>query len=317
MLFDSESGDLVKELQDLDPKLVKQIGYELLISENQTKFDDIGGLKLEKKKIEQIVIWPLKHPEIFSNGGLRQPPKGVLLFGPPGTGKTMIAKAIATESDATFFCITPSTLASKWVGESAKLVKTMMSIAKYLSPSIIFIDEIDSLLSKRQSDGKDHMNTMKTQFLMELEGVKSNNDDNILIIGATNFPEAIDEAARRRFSKRLYIPLPDKYGRRQLIKILLKKDKHNLTENDIEILVNKTNGYSGSDIKNVATTAAGFSVNELMDDGDGDHRLSAGSLRPITLKDFEKGLKEQTASVSQESLKKYVEWNDRFGAKLS
>merc|ERR1712087_839842 len=161
----------------------------------------------------------------------------------------MIAKAIAMESGAKFFAFTPSTLTSKWLGESAKLIKTMFVIARFMAPSIVFIDEIDALFGQRHSDGKDHTAHLKTQFLQESQGVKSSDSDGyVLMVGATNFPEAIDQAARRRFSSRLYIPLPDAQGRRELIRALLRKDDNNrTTEEDVEWLTQHTDGYSGSD----------------------------------------------------------------------
>lgn len=132
--FDPETGSLVKELQCLDPQLVRTIGFDLMDSdESETgiTFKDIAGLSSQKKNIEEAVIWPLSRSDIFEANGLLEPPKGVLLFGPPGTGKTMIAKAIANESGANFFAFSPSTLQSKWLGESSKLIKTMFTIARY------------------------------------------------------------------------------------------------------------------------------------------------------------------------------------------
>lgn len=192
-LFDAETCSLVEELQDLDPSFVARIGSELLETTDNISFAHIAGLKKQKKKIKQIVIWPLKRPDLFdkTNGKLRKPPKGLLLFGPPGTGKTLIAKAIAAEADCRFFTVSSSSLTSRWVGESSKLVKTMFRIARFMAPSIIFIDEIDSILSKRgdSSAGKDHLLRMKNEFLTEFEGVKSSvNDGHVLIVGATNFP---------------------------------------------------------------------------------------------------------------------------------
>jgi SpoVK/Ycf46/Vps4 family AAA+-type ATPase len=146
-------------------------------------------------------------PDIFT--GLRAPPKGVLLFGPPGTGKTMIGRAIASEAHATFFSISASSITSKWVGESEKLVKTLFAIARVKQPSVIFIDEIDSILCSRKEGEHESSRRIKTEFLIELDGTRTNGDEKILIIGATNLPEELDDAVRRRFVKRLYIPLPN------------------------------------------------------------------------------------------------------------
>ncbi len=146
-------------------------------------------------------------PDIFT--GLRAPPRAVLLFGPPGTGKTMIGKAIASETSATFFNISASSITSKWVGESEKLVKTLFTIARVKQPSVIFIDEIDSLLSSRSEGEQESSRKVKTEFLIELDGAKNKADERVLVIGATNLPHELDDAVRRRFVKKLYIPLPN------------------------------------------------------------------------------------------------------------
>lgn len=158
-----------------------------------------------------MIVWPMIRPDIFK--GLRRPPKGILLFGPPGTGKTLIGKAIATESKSTFFSISSSSLTSKWVGQSQKLVKTLFIMAKIRQPSVIFIDEIDSLLCARSEKDDQATRRIKTEFLVQLDGAKSIEDDRVLIIGATNRPDELDEAVKRRFVKKLYIPLPNIDGR--------------------------------------------------------------------------------------------------------
>lgn len=186
-------------------------------------------------------------PDIFK--GLRALPRGLLLFGPPGTGKTLIGKAIANQVGATFFCISASSLTSKWVGESESAVRALFSLGVHYQPAIIFIDEIDSLLTQRSSDESEASRRIKTEFLVQLDGASTNNDAMVVVIGATNRPEELDEAARRRFVKRLYIPLPDELGRKQLVETLLKGDKNgaptNLVEEDIQKIVERTQGFSG------------------------------------------------------------------------
>eukprot|EP01084_Bolivina_argentea_P196605 337028_1 len=312
----TEDGQLVEELSDLDIKLVQTIGFELLSNCDSLSWDDIAGLQLEKNKIQEAVIWPLSRADLFDNDSLRKKPKGVLLFGPPGTGKTMIAKTIASEAKATFFSISPSSLQSKYIGESAKLVRAMFSVARYMAPSIVFIDECESLLGKRSADStasSNASNSLKTQFLQELQGVKSkNNDGYVLIIGATNFPELIDEAVRRRLSKRLYIPLPDKNGRKQLLLNLLKKANHILNNEQIDILVEKMKGYSGSDITCVAEEAA---FGPLRDAGS-FQTVDKNELRPLEFKDFELALKHSKSSVKEDEIDKYNDWNEQFGCNL-
>ena len=178
-----------------------------------------------------------------------------------------------------------------------------------MSPSIVFIDEIDSLFGQRSSDGKDHLAHLKTQFLMELQGVKSSAKDGyVLIVGATNFPEAIDQAARRRLSSRIYVPLPDQEGREELFRGLLKLAPNGLSEGDIRMLAQKTEGYSGSDISDMTKKAAHGPLRDV-----DIKSVEIGDIRPLMFKDLESTLPRFRPTVLKEEVKKYEEWNTKFG----
>ena len=203
-----------------------------------------------KTSLKETVIYPFLRPDLFS--GLREPARGMLLFGPPGTGKTMLARAVATQAKSTFFSVSASTLVSKFLGESEKLVKALFALAKALSPSIIFVDEIDSLLSSRS--GGDNENEasrrLKTEFFIQwssLASAAAARDDSasprVLVLAATNLPWAIDDAARRRFVLRQYIPLPEPETRRIQFKSLLSKQHHTLSDEQLEQLVDLTEGF--------------------------------------------------------------------------
>merc|ERR1711874_638159 len=193
-------------------------------------WDDIAGLEKAKESLKEAVILPIKFPHMFK--GKRKPWRGILLFGPPGTGKSYLAKAVATEANnSTFFSVSSSDLVSKWLGESEKLVKNLFQMAREHKPSIIFIDEVDSLCSSRSDNESESARRIKTEFLIQMQGV-GNDNDGILVLGATNIPWVLDAAIRRRFEKRIYIPLPEQNARGMMFKLHMGTTPNSLTEND-------------------------------------------------------------------------------------
>jgi SpoVK/Ycf46/Vps4 family AAA+-type ATPase len=160
--------------------------------------------------MKETIILPTIRPDIFK--GLLEPSKGILLYGPPGTGKTMLAKAIATECKSTFFNCSASTLTSKWMGEGEKMMKGIFTLAAEKAPSVIFMDEIDSIMGARGGNEHEASRRLKTEFLVAFDGLGSTKD-NLLVLAATNRPQDLDEAALRRFTRRIYMPLPDKIAR--------------------------------------------------------------------------------------------------------
>ncbi|XP_042496759.1 ATPase family AAA domain-containing protein FIGL1 [Macadamia integrifolia] len=306
-------GELPEKLKNLEPRLIEHVSNEIMDRDPNVRWDDIAGLDHAKKCVTEMVIWPLIRPDLFK--GCRSPGKGLLLFGPPGTGKTMIGKAIAGEAKATFFYISASSLTSKWIGEGEKLVRALFGVASCRQPAVIFVDEIDSLLSQRKSEGEHEASRrLKTQFLIEMEGFDGGNEQ-ILLVGATNRPQELDEAARRRLTKRLYIPLPSSEARAWIIKNLLKKDGlFNLSEEDIEAICKLTEGYSGSDMKNLVKDASMGPLREALRQGVEITKLKKEDMRPVTLLDFKNALPEVRPSVSLNELGIYEEWNRQFGS---
>jgi vacuolar protein-sorting-associated protein 4 len=213
------------------------------------KWTDVAGLDGAKAALKEAVILPVKFPQLFV--GKRRPWKGILLYGPPGTGKSFLAKAVATEADGTFFSVSSSDLVSKWQGESERLVRNLFEMAREAKPSIVFVDEVDSLCGSRDGGGggggSESARRIKTEFLVQMQGVGKSHDG-ILVLGATNTPWSLDPAIRRRFEKRIYISLPDEAARARMFKLHTGDTPNTLTDADFTRCGRKTAGFSGSDI---------------------------------------------------------------------
>ncbi|RWS29952.1 vacuolar protein sorting-associated protein 4B-like protein [Leptotrombidium deliense] len=237
---DSDEEDKEKK------KLMSQLEGAIVMEKPNVKWSDVAGLEGAKEALKEAVILPIKFPHLFT--GKRRPWKGILLFGPPGTGKSYLAKAVATEANnSTFFSLSSSNLVSKWLGESEKLVKNLFTLARQHRPSIIFIDEIDSLCSSRSDNESESARRIKTEFLVQMQGVTAD-DDGILVLGATNIPWVLDSAIRRRFEKRIYIPLPEEHARAEIFKIHIGNTANTLSDDDYKILAKRTERFSGADI---------------------------------------------------------------------
>jgi SpoVK/Ycf46/Vps4 family AAA+-type ATPase len=343
------TDEIMKNLpRGVDKQAAQQILNEIVIQGDEVHWDDVSGLEVAKSALKETVVYPFLRPDLFM--GLREPARGMLLFGPPGTGKTMLARAVATESKSTFFAISASSLTSKFLGESEKLVRALFQLAKMLAPSIIFVDEIDSLLSSRSGSGEHEASRrIKTEFLIQWSDLQKaaagsaiNDKDKergdatrVLVLAATNLPWAIDEAARRRFVRRQYIPLPEDWVRKQQVKTLLSHQKHELSDHDLDCLVKLTDGmclcstlhnrkndedniydanfnlgFSGSDITALAKDAAMGPLRSL---GEKLLSMTMDQIRPIQFQDFIASLQTIRPSVSKQGLKEFEDWATQFG----
>jgi len=203
--------------------------------------------------LREAVILPIKFPQLFT--GNRKPWAGILLYGPPGTGKSYLAKAIATECKSTFISVSSADLLSKWLGESEKAVRFLFELAREKQPAIIFVDEVDALCSSRSETESESARRIKTEFLVQMGGV-GNNNLGLLVLGATNMPWALDPAIRRRFEKRIYIPLPEASARLAMFKLHLGPNTfHTIRDNEWKELADKSENYSGADIAVVCREA--------------------------------------------------------------
>ncbi|KAM2422522.1 hypothetical protein ACFX1W_020374 [Malus domestica] len=280
------------------------------------RFDDVGALEDVKRALNELVILPMRRPELFSHGNLLRPCKGILLFGPPGTGKTLLAKALATEAGANFISITGSTLTSKWFGDAEKLTKALFSFASKLAPVIIFVDEVDSLLGAR-GGSFEHEATrrMRNEFMAAWDGLRSKDSQRILILGATNRPFDLDDAVIRRLPRRIYVDLPDVENRKKILSIFLAQE--NLAPGfQFDKLSEATEGYSGSDLKNLCIAAAYRPVQELLEEEKKDIKSDAATvLRPLNLDDFIQSKAKVGPSISYDasSMNELRKWNEQYG----
>ncbi|XP_026407601.1 uncharacterized protein LOC113302859 isoform X3 [Papaver somniferum] len=290
-------------------------------------FEDIGALENVKDTLKELVMLPLQRPELFCKGQLTKPCKGILLFGPPGTGKTMLAKAVATEAGANFINISMSSITSKWFGEGEKYVKAVFSLASKIAPSIVFVDEVDSMLGRRENPGEhEAMRKMKNEFMVNWDGLRTKDKERVLVLAATNRPFDLDEAVIRRLPRRLMVNLPDSTNRSKILRVILAKEDLS-SDLDLDAVASMTDGYSGSDLKNLCVTAAHCPIREILEKekkekaaalaaGKSPPALSVSSdIRPLNMDDFKNAHEQVGASVSSESsnMSGLLQWNELYG----
>ncbi|KAK7253070.1 hypothetical protein RIF29_37476 [Crotalaria pallida] len=332
-----------------DNEFEKRIRPEVIpANEIGVTFSDIGALDDTKESLQELVMLPLRRPDLFE-GGLLSPCRGILLFGPPGTGKTMLAKAIANEAGASFINVSMSTITSKWFGEDEKNVRALFTLAAKVSPTIIFVDEVDSMLGQRTRVGEhEAMRKIKNEFMTHWDGLMTNKGERILVLAATNRPFDLDEAIIRRFERRIMVGLPSVENREKILKTLLAKEKvHDGL--DMKELATMTEGYTGSDLKNLCTTAAYRPVRELIQqelikdqkkkqkeaegqiknvedvqginsavnvlDAEEVKQERIFSLRPLNMQDFKEAKGQVAASFAAEGagMNELKQWNELYG----
>ncbi|CAG9461115.1 unnamed protein product [Pedinophyceae sp. YPF-701] len=312
--------DLASMFQGPDHELAQMLERDVLDRSPGVRWDDIAGLREAKRLLEEAVVLPILMPDYFQ--GIRRPWKGVMMFGPPGTGKTMLAKAVATECGTTFFNVSSATLASKYRGESERMVRILFEMARACAPSTIFIDEIDSLCTSRGASGEHEASRrVKTEFLVQIDGASAAEGENgerkiVMVLAATNFPWDLDEALRRRLEKRVYIPLPGRPEREELFRINLRSVE--VEENvDFAVLASETEGYSGDDITNICRDAslngmrrkvAGLTPAEIR------AMTSADVADPISMEDFRQAISKISPSVGKDDIKRHETYLAEFGS---
>lgn len=285
---------------------VKLTDYELCFAADlieparlDVSWNDIGGMEDVIRSIKETVIFPFKRRDLFQNSYLLQPPKGLLLHGPPGCGKTMVAKAIAKDAGARFINFKISSMVDKWYGESQKRAEAVFTLAIKLQPAIIFIDEIDSFLRSRSSQDHEATAMIKAQFMSMWDGIITDPNCRIMIVAATNRPSDIDPAILRRLPCQFNIKKPEKIQRINILNLVLGfEDTENL---DYEKLGEQTAGMTGSDLKEVCRVASTNRIRELLQGKHSDdlYEMKIDKLRPVTMKDMEIAVDKVSNSKSE------------------
>ncbi|XAR58451.1 Adenosinetriphosphatase [Bertholletia excelsa] len=317
--IENENKNLKKSLKNFQDVATENefekrlLAYVIPPSDIGVNFHDIGALENVKDTLKELVMLPLQRPELFCKGQLIKPCKGILLFGPPGTGKTMLAKAVATEAGENFINISMSSISSKWFREGEKYVKAVFTLASKIAPNVVFVKEVDSMLGRRENP-REHeaMGKMKNEFIVNWDGLHTKDKECVLVLAAINRPFYLDEAVARRLPQRLMI-----------LRIVLANEEL-APDVDLEVIASMTDGYSGSDLKNLCMTAAHCPIREILKKKKKEKALalaenklspalhSSAVIRPLTMEDFRYAHEQVCASVSFESanMSELLQWND-------
>jgi SpoVK/Ycf46/Vps4 family AAA+-type ATPase len=285
---------------------------ELVVTEKpQVNWEEVVGLDTAKKAVKEAIVYPVQRPDLFPLGW----PRGILLFGPPGCGKTLLAAAVATEIDATFYSIDAASIMSKWLGEAEQNVAKLFGSARKSStegkPAIVFVDELDSLMGQHSNEVGGEIR-VRNQFLKEMDGIVDKGRNlHVYVIGATNKPWDLDWAFIRRFQKRILVPLPDHHTRLMMLKLYTATLQ---IEQDVDLheLARLSEGFSGSDIRDVCQSAQLSLIGEFFESGKAVDREAKP--RSLTMSDFRQILEERKPSVSLDMLSLYNRWFEAFKA---
>ncbi|MEE6471848.1 hypothetical protein FKM82_009392 [Ascaphus truei] len=298
-IFCSPSED---QLKNMGPLILELVNNEIVDCGPSVQWTDIAGQVSVKAVIEEELVWPILRPGAYT--GANSPPKTILLFGPPGAGKTLLSRCISTQLGSTLLKLSSAVLVSKWKSEGEKILQTVFFMASCHQPSVVFISEIDMLLSARVNEDNTHLSNLKSQILSFLDNIATSSDDSIIFIGTSQRPNDLDEAAHRRFAKRFYISPPDNLARRQILHHTLAQQNYCLSEREMALLVQHTEGYSGNELIQLCQQA-----------GAGHLHGISGQLQPTSYKDFEGAFCKLRASTSPKQLDLYVEWNKMYGSR--
>ncbi|RLG64978.1 AAA family ATPase, partial [archaeon] len=287
--------DFMRAFREITPTALREVEIEI----PSVRWEDVGGLYDVKQELREAVEWPLKYPESFKRLGIK-PPKGILLYGPPGCGKTLLAKAVATESGANFVAVKGPEIFSKWVGESERAIREIFRKARQVAPCVVFLDEVDAIAPMRGMSIGDSMVTERvvSQLLTEMSGIE--NLEGVVVIGATNRPDILDPALLRpgRLDRLIYVPPPDFMSRLEILKIHTRNMP--LAEDvDLEELARATEGYSGSDLEVLVREAGMMALREDI------------NTENVRMRHFREALRRIRPSITEDMLRYYKAWSEK------
>ncbi|XP_069086955.1 fidgetin-like [Pleurodeles waltl] len=291
-----------EQLKDTDPLLLELVNNEIVDCGPPVQWTDIAGQVSIKAMIEEELVWPILRPGAYT--GASRPPRTILLFGPRGAGKTLLSRCICTQLGSTLMRLSCASLVSKWKSEGEKILETIFFVASCRQPSVVFISEIDILLSSRVKEEGSQLMNMKTQLLSYLESIATSANDNVIVIGTTQRPDDIEESVHRLFAKRFYISPPDTLARRQILHHTLAQQNYCLSEREMASVVQHTEGYLSSELVQLCQLAGADQLHSI-----------AGQLQPTNYKDFEGAFCKLRPSTSQKELDLFSEWNKMYGSR--
>ncbi|KAG7269111.1 hypothetical protein CRUP_008412 [Coryphaenoides rupestris] len=305
----SSSHSAEEQLKNSDSSLVDMVTTEVLQQGPPVDWSDIAGLDMAKAAIKEEILWPILRPDMFS--GHSALPRSLLLFGPQGTGRTLLARCMAHQLGAVFLRLNSAALVTKWLGEGDKIIQASFLVARCRQPAVIFISEVDLLLAASLATDDSPRNRLKTELLLQLDSVLSSPVDHVLVVCSTNKPEDIPESLRRYFAMRLLVPLPDAGARHQIISQLLAQHNYGVGEKEASLLVQRTEGFSGLEVAQLCQEAVLGSLQGLASTD--LSTLHAGQMRHVSYQDFDNVFCKFQPSISKKELDMYTEWNKMFG----